>query len=251
MIEDKSAISLAKWFVISVLAGIAMVLVLLAWGLLSHKDFSVLSQETLTIYLVQGTIFLLAALWTGLMLGINFKATLSNYNANIKNDLKLALKYYLVYALSMAVIIGVIVLIAICLMKMGLFDMAAYNKAHVASSLRQPEMKYLRDIVIGSPFMFILYLFAACILNPIGEEIFFRRFLYVSLRHMMSFLPSLFISSLIFGAEHWGGGVVVSFIIGLFLGWIYEKHQNLPVNIIVHGLINFSVTLVMIFFAIK
>ena len=174
MIKDKNSVSLVKWFMISVLSGITMVLALLAWGLLLHKDVSDLSQDTLTIYLVQGIVFLLAAIWTGSTLGINFKSALSNYNANIKNDLRLALKYYLVYALFEVAILGVFVLIAVTLWKMDLFDMVAFNRADTVRSLRQPELTYLYNLVMGSPFKFIFYLFVICILNPIVEEIFFQ-----------------------------------------------------------------------------
>lgn len=247
MIKDKNSISIAKCLTICASAGIVMVFVLLAWGHFLHKD---LHQSGLTVYSVQGTVFLLAALWASATLGINFKAALSDYTANTKTSLKLALKYYLVYALSIAAIIGVIVLIAVSLMRLGLFDMAAFNRTHTARSLRQPEMTYLYNLVVGSPFKFILYLFVACILIPVEEEIFFRRFLYVSLRHKLSILPSLIVSSLIFSSGHWGAGAGTALIVGLFLGWIYEKHQNLPANIMVHGLINFTVTLVMISLAI-
>ncbi len=251
MIKDKSAISLAKCFAIWVSAGIIMVLVLLGLGQLLHKEVSDLSQATLTIYLVQGIVFLLAAFWAGSTLGINFKTTLFNYNANIKNDFKVALKYFFVYSLFEVVVLGVIVLIAVSLWKMDLFDMAAFNRVNTVRPLRQPELTYLYNLVIGSPFKFILYLFTICILNPISEEIFFRRFLYVSLRHKVSFLPSLIVSSLLFSAVHLGAGAPTTFIVGLFLGWIYERHQSLPVNIMVHGLINFSVTLIMIFLSIS
>jgi len=251
MVKDKSALSLAKCFTIWVSAGIVTVLAWLGLGQLLHKEVSDLSRATLTIYLVQGTVFLLAVFWAGATLGINFKTTLSNYNASIKNDLKVALKYYLAYALFEVAILGVFVLIAVSLWKMDLFDMVAFNRADTVRSLRQPELTYLYNLVIGPPFKFIIYLFTTCILNPISEEIFFRRFLYVSLRHKVSFLPSLIVSSLLFSAVHLGAGAPTAFIVGLFLGWIYERHQNLQANIMVHGLINFSVTLIMIFLSIK
>jgi len=132
-----------------------------------------------------------------------------------------------------------------------LFDMAAYTRAHHGRSLRQPELTYLYNLFSGSPFKYIFYLFVVCILNPIGEEILFRRFLYVSLRHKMAVLPSLLISSLLFGIEHLGAGFGIAFLVGVFLAWIYEKHQRLPVNIIVHGLVNFTVSMVMLWLSIR
>lgn len=124
----------------------------------------------------------------------------------------------------------------------------AYYANSTAAKLTQKN--YLRDFVIRVPFKFVLYLFSTCVLIPIEEEIFTRRLLYVSLRHKMGVSPSLLISALLFGAEHIGAAAVPAFVSGLFLSWIYEKHQNLPVNIMVHGLINFSVTMIMIFYSL-
>jgi membrane protease YdiL (CAAX protease family) len=246
MIKDKISIPLWKCFAIWILSGLSFVFVLLGVEHFSQKD---LYQGSLTVYLLQGFIFLLADLWVATALGIDFKAAFTDYAANIKNYLKLALKYYFAYALAVVAIIGVGVLICFCLIKMGSFDLAAFQKAHGSNSLRQPEMNYLYSIAVGAPFKYILYLITVCVLIPIEEEIFCRRFLYVSLRHKMLLGSSLIISSLIFGLEHWGAGPGQAVIAGLFLGWIYERHQRLPVNIMVHGLINFTVTIVMTFLA--
>jgi len=251
MITDKTAIPLTKLFKIWLLAGAVMVLCLGLYEFITKTPIAITS-ESITVYLIQGCIFSLAAFWALSTIGVYFRTAFNNSSANIKNDLKLALKYFFVYALAAVAFIGLIVLVAVILMKMGLFDMAAFNRSSTAGSLRQPELTYLHDMVVGSPFKFVLYLFATCILIPIEEEIFHRRLLYVSLRNKLPFLSSLLISSLIFGLGHMPAVSAISaFVVGLFLGWIYEKHQKLSVTIMVHGLINFSVTMVMLFLAIK
>jgi membrane protease YdiL (CAAX protease family) len=64
----------------------------------------------------------------------------------------------------------------------------------------------------------------------------------------MGMRSSLLISSLIFAVGHIpSASAVHAFIVGAFLGWIYEKQQNMPINIMVHGLINLFVTMLMIF----
>jgi len=201
---------------------------------------------SLTTNLIQGSVGLLAALWALSTLDINFKTTLSNSNANIVADLKLALKYFFIYALSAVALVFILALVGVLLLKMGLFTMDTFHDS-TSQPLKLAGQIYLHSIV-KSPLKFVLYLFSACILIPIEEEIFSRRLLYVSLRSKMTFMPSLFISSLIFGAGHIpAASAVHAFVVSLFLGWIYEKKQNLPVNIMIHGLINFSVTMLMIF----
>jgi len=203
-------------------------------------------SESITVCLIQGSIFSLAAFWALSTIGVDFKAAFCKANENIKNDLKLAFKYFFIYTAAATAVVLSLALIGMLLLKMGAFTMDAL-RTHNPTTPRLAELTYLHD-VIKSPLKFVVYLFSTCILIPIEEEIFFRRLLYVSLRSKMTFMPSLLISSLIFGAGHIPAASTISaFVVGLFLGWIYEKKQRLPVNIMVHGLINFSVTVIMIF----
>ena len=131
---------------------------------------------------------------------------------------------------------------------MGFFTMEAFNSFHSnAMSDKLVERNYFGTLIVSSPLKSIIYLFSACILIPIGEEVFFRRLLYVSLRRKMGFIYALFLSSVLFALVHSGGAMGSALFAGLFLGWIYEKHQNLSVNIMVHGLINFLVNLLLVF----
>ena len=243
MITQK--IPLIKLLKLWLLAGIALVFCLGLYEVVTKIPISSIA-ESVTVYLIQGSIFLLAALWALSTIGVNFKEAFYNYNADIKNDLISALKYFFIYAGTATAVVLILALIGMLLTQMGLFTIDALQ-SQTSKTLKLAEQAYLHKI-IKSPFTFLVYLFSTCILIPVEEEIFFRRLLYGSLRDKMGFAASLFITSSIFSLVHIPAASAVSaFVVGLFLGWIYEKKQNLPVNIMVHGLINFSVTMLMIF----
>ena len=249
MITDKNAIPLTRLFGIYVIAGIGVVLCVLLYTLCSKQQITVF-HESPVVYLIQGTIFLGVAFWGLSTIKVDFRAALYNANANVKSDVKLALRYFVIYAVAISAALFLIGLICLFLIKtkiISLSDFTAYfNKPEAIGE----NQRYFHDILMKSPFKLVVYFFSTCILIPIEEEIFFRRFLYVSLRHKMPFLLSLLVSSFIFSAVHLSGAVP-ALAAGLFLGWIYEKHQNLPANIMVHGLVNFSVTLFTIFLSVK
>ena len=89
--------------------------------------------------------------------------------------------------------------------------------------------------VSGTRFFFTLLSF--CVLAPAGEELLFRRIIYTTLRKKMSFLRALFISSVFFAVTH-GAAAPLVFPASLLLGYVYEKKRRLPVNIMLHALIN-------------
>ncbi len=248
MINNKTALPFKKLFMIWISAGITTIFFLSVWTFLFQKDMASAMRVKEIIYLIQGSVFFLAALWALSMLHVNFKKVFSNINTNIKTNLKLALKYFFIYISISIVAILSIAAIAMLLMKMGFFTMEAFNSFHSnAMSDKLVEKNYFGTLIVSSPLKSLIYLFSACILIPIGEETFFRRLLYVSLRRKMRFIYALFLSSVFFGLIHSGAAFVPALIAGLFLGWIYEKHQNLSVNIMVHGLINFLVILLLVF----
>lgn len=250
MITGKNTISLTKCFTIWLSAGIATVFLAFMWDILFHKHLLSISGEDEIFFLIQGSMGFLAVFWALSTLSVNFREALSISNANIKTDLKLALKYFFIYALSTFALVLLSALFCLLLIKTNLITADAFMAHYAMPPAIMEGRRYLCDVVIHSSPKFIIYLFSTCVLIPMEEEIFFRRLLYVSLRHKMAFSPSLLISSLIFGAVH-PSGAIPALAAGLFLGWIYEKKENLPVNIMVHGLINFSATLLMIFLSIK
>lgn len=249
-IKNKNSLSLGKLFGVWLSSGILVVLFSLIYIRITGLPIEAVAHNEV-IRLIQGGTLTLAAAWALSILGISIKSIYSNFNASSKASLKLTAKYFLIYALVAGALIGVLSLAAMIFMKLGFFTMDSFNQ-HYAKSMAEKlaQKNYLRDVLIGSPVKFAIYLFSTCVLIPIEEEILTRRLLYVSLRHKMSFAASLIISSLVFGLEHLGAAAIPAIIFGMFLGWIYEKHQSLSVNIMVHGLINFSVTLTMIFYSL-
>ncbi|OIN99668.1 MAG: hypothetical protein AUJ51_12225 [Elusimicrobia bacterium CG1_02_56_21] len=245
MIIEKIAIPFGRLFVFWALALLAKFFYLGLYNFASQLPIFSL-PGSLTTNLIQGSVCLTVALWALSTLGVDFKEVIFNSNANIERDLKQALKYFLAYALSATALIFTLALIGVLLLKLGVFTMDMFHSSS-SQPLKLAEQVYLQSI-IKSPLKFIPYLFSVCILIPIEEEIFFRRLLYVSLRSKMAIGSSLFISSLIFSAGHIpAASVIHAFVVSLFLGWIYEKKQSMPINIMVHGLINFFVTMLMIF----
>jgi len=88
-------------------------------------------------------------------------------------------------------------------------------------------------------------LFTAAVIAPVCEEIFFRGFLFNSLRGRMGTWGAALISSLIFGGLHyysWFGMASIA-LFGMFTCWIYARTRSLWPGILLHGISNFLITL--------
>ena len=92
-----------------------------------------------------------------------------------------------------------------------------------------------------------LTFFSLVVLPPIGEEVLIRGYLFGNLRRYLRFLPSLIITSLLFGAAHlefgtgkplvWMAGVDTA-ILAVFLAYLREKTGSIWAGVVVHGLNN-------------
>lgn len=77
------------------------------------------------------------------------------------------------------------------------------------------------------------------IVGPIHEELFFRGVVFRSLRDRYSLRGAVLISTTVFTLFHFHPGLFISsFILGLFLVYVYYKWNNLLYSIILHMLIN-------------
>jgi hypothetical protein len=77
------------------------------------------------------------------------------------------------------------------------------------------------------------------VLVPIAEEAYFRGLLYQTMRNRWRMSVSLIASSAIFGIVH--GDIAIAgmaFILGLILGWVFERSQSLWTAIIIHAINN-------------
>jgi len=108
---------------------------------------------------------------------------------------------------------------------------------------------------ITNNFEYLLAFISLVILPPIGEEILMRGYLYSGLRKVWKFMPSLLVTSLLFGAAHLqlGSGTALvwaaainTFILSVVLVYLREKTGALYAGMLVHMLNNLLAFIVVI-----
>jgi len=161
----------------------------------------------------------------------------------VRRDIVLAVCYPVLFAT------GIVILAT-------LIFTAAYFCSDSVKLLLQPDIAMTPHIpvitrdfnpLMQSPARRILSAIDALALAPVSEELIFRRFLYTTLRTKLPARWSIIISALIFAA--WHPSFISPFCGGLLLAYVYERHQNLKINIAMHSFYNFSISLLDIFFA--
>jgi membrane protease YdiL (CAAX protease family) len=88
--------------------------------------------------------------------------------------------------------------------------------------------------------LLLLFLFLGFTLIPIGEEIYFRGFVYNVLKMRLPILIALVIQALVFTTIH-GYNLINSFrifVIGIFFAIVYEMKRNLLAPTLMHCIIN-------------
>lgn len=91
--------------------------------------------------------------------------------------------------------------------------------------------EYLKRVQLNHIFLIIF----PVILAPIYEEFFFRGYVYKKLRRKMNWKLALIISSIFFGVIHIDiYQMIYGSVIGIMLGFLYEKSQSLRLPIIAH-----------------
>jgi membrane protease YdiL (CAAX protease family) len=241
MPENKNTISISRWIAIWAASEVATALIIL----LTKTPVS--GNEI--AYTIQSMVFSFSAVWVLSSLGIDVKTEVLNY-ATAGKDFRLAAKYFFIYAVIIISLIMAVAIAMTLMVKANIFSLAAIRDYLRIPASTASSQSHFQTFTINSSWRLFLYLFSSSVIIPIEEEIFYRRFLFASLRRSLSFAWTLLISSAIFGAVHLADAVP-AFAAGIFLGWIYERKNNLPVNIMVHGLINLASTLVMIYFATR
>lgn len=111
--------------------------------------------------------------------------------------------------------------------------------------LLQPEQEDITNN-LGADEDSAIALIAAGILivivAPLGEELFFRGFMYGGLRQTMPIWAAALLSAGVWGSLHLGGGnlgvVVQITLLGLVLSWLYERSGTLWAPILAHVLNN-------------
>jgi len=85
----------------------------------------------------------------------------------------------------------------------------------------------------------VLTLLLVAVAGPVAEEIFFRGFVLTGLLKRFGGLRALLLSSLLFGLFHIDpGAILLTFILGVVLGWVYLKTGSIWPAIFAHALHN-------------
>jgi membrane protease YdiL (CAAX protease family) len=97
----------------------------------------------------------------------------------------------------------------------------------------------------------LVFYFTLGVMAPFFEEILFRGFLFAGLKTHFGVAPALIGSSVLFAVMHFDrGGLLLLTIIGLVLGYMFERARSLVPSMICHGLWNSgSFTLALLVFS--
>ncbi len=117
--------------------------------------------------------------------------------------------------------------------------------AAILTPLLQPDQQDVtrelgtdKDSVVSIAIAAVLIV----VLAPLSEELFFRGFMFASLRNSMSLWPAALISALVFGLLHLSGGnigvAIQLAVLGVILAWLYERSGTLWAPIMAHTLNN-------------
>jgi membrane protease YdiL (CAAX protease family) len=176
--------------------------------------------------------------WFVAALGINIPAVMRAWWKFRAKHLQIVFKYFVIYAGFTMLVMGVLLAVFVLLEETGMIASSVIVDL-ASDSDPKDKMVQLKFMLENSMPRFILSMVSMCVLAPIVEEVFFRRFLFVALRKKMSFIPALLISVIFFMAVH--PDVALGAIGGIYLGYIYEKGKSLPANILIHSMVNFTV----------
>ena len=113
---------------------------------------------------------------------------------------------------------------------------------HVSPELAERLAKITDSLSAGGMFEQIhnngwklAFLLTGAIAAPIGEEIFFRGFLYNALKRRWGIMIGVVFSGLAFALIHFAPlAVIVIFPMGMLLAYVYEKTRSLWVTIMMH-----------------
>jgi len=202
-------------------------------NLLPPKEWSdiygVAERLTLAIFLYIFTIHI----------GVKLRGVLTAWWRDKESHLRIFFRYFGVYAGSLALVVLALTAIFLLLEKTGTIDHSIIPQMS-EESISGDSTTRLRVLFNTSTPRFILLLLSTCIIAPIIEEVFFRRFLYVALRKRFPFVPALAIATMAFMVVH--PNIALGAIGGIYLGYVYEKGKSLPANIAIHSTVNFLVT---------
>jgi membrane protease YdiL (CAAX protease family) len=193
-------------------------------------------NKYLTLFIFY-SIFLFAIFIFSKEMGIDLYSSFKSLLKERDNTLKIFSKYMLVYVLIITFLVLLSLIVIIVLNNTGIIG----SKECLNYLNNTLPKEYLSGINLPF-FSETLFLFDVCVLAPVVEEIYFRRFLYVSLRKKFQMLPSIIIVSFLFAVLH--SNIISAAIGGIYLTYAYEKHKNLTANILLHSVANLIIAII-------
>lgn len=164
-------------------------------------------------------------------LGVSWRGALADWRRNLAPDALKGLKYFGGYLLVLAGIVSVAFAAYL------LFGEAAVESAVQPMLERGAKETAMIHTAASSPLRLLAALLGACVLAPVAEELFFRRIFYTTVRARNGFWFSSFWSGLFFALGHgWAAPALLP--VGIYFCWVYERERRLPVNILLHSLVN-------------
>lgn len=118
----------------------------------------------------------------------------------------------------------------------------------IAGRLLLPDMGKDFLAVSGDTGLLLIPMF---IVAGLAEELFFRAYMFRSFEKIISSVPAMTASALVFASGHIYQGifnVILIFIMGLLLGYFFRKYGSIIVNTVAHFLFNFISVLIFIHF---
>lgn len=113
----------------------------------------------------------------------------------------------------------------------------------VSFTFNEPADYSSFKIIEGNTALYFKWLFNMWISAAVGEELLFRGYVFSQLKKIIGDKKTVIIilSAILFSVPHLYQGIaglVITFLFGIFFALLYNKYQNIWINIIVHGLIN-------------
>lgn len=164
-------------------------------------------------------------------MGVNWRGVLADWKRQFLPDLLKAFKYFGGYIIVVAVMVAILLGAYLLLgerMEAAMSPVTAYG-AKEGDMLRAAG---------SSPLRMLVSLFGVCLVAPVAEELYFRRIFFTTLRVRGGFWPSAVLSGLVFALTH-GAAAPMLLPVGIYACWVYERERRLPVNIMLHSMINF------------
>ena len=118
----------------------------------------------------------------------------------------------------------------------------------ITGRLLLPDMEKDFLAVSGDTELLLIPMF---IVAGLAEELFFRAYMFRSFEKIISSVPAMTASALVFASGHIYQGifnVILIFIMGLLLGYFFRKYGSIIVNTMAHFLFNLISVLVFIHF---